>query len=390
MHPRSVMVAFLIAAVLSMPLIAAQSADAPHPSSEHTQLYLHGTGDDEFNVFMNTLVEDGNDNALGSGPCNQYIVLPQVGNTGIEDPAYDGEPADLLYTVTLEPALVAPITLDADADAVLTLHLGASSCDSADDPLEVSFLIEAGDVRIAQSAVVPYTWSAGAPYPVLEITAPLLADMIPAGDDLVMTITMEGTFNGVVFIGVSDAQGRSFLELPITSAAPEVGGAAGVVEVTDEVFFQELTNLTEASSVHEFVWSAAPEEADLVLEWIGEATGVATVRITDDTGAIYEGLLFDADDALEDVVFGSPGTWNVSVELEGVTGALALRLQPVELAPTGPGAGDDDHPDDHGDHDDHDHGEHHDDEDDGGRRIPGPALPVLVLLLAAVATVRRR
>ena len=225
---RRVAVVLVLLSSSFVPLTLAQSPGAPQPAAPSTVLYAHHDAADtaELTGWMNALKDDGDDTAVGpSASCannpSGLQAIPFTGNPAVDDELW-GSDIDRTYTLTLAPAATGALTLDASRPIKAAIRFGAGSC--AGHPTIASTL-KAGDMTLA-TASKEHTYTAGAPYTLLELEMPITATAIPVGTALVWTVQVTGTYYGAGFMGVADPQGYSSLDIPFlpTAAGAPPGG----------------------------------------------------------------------------------------------------------------------------------------------------------------------
>ncbi len=191
--------------------VAGQSSDAPHPSKDATALYVHNEdGSDEYEGWMNTLPDDGDDIAMGTAEgCTIPIPIEPVNS-----------PLDITWSMTLDPGLTEAVTLAPGGVINAIVHLGAGGGDG--DELEVSTEIKSGDQTVAKGEAKTYSYTEAGddPYDTVEWELePELHELTP-GEDLVWQIHLTGDPCSVTsgpFISASQDRGYSRLELPATN-----------------------------------------------------------------------------------------------------------------------------------------------------------------------------
>lgn len=313
----------LLIAMAVAPKGGAQNAEAPHPSPEAAKLWAHGTGSNEFVGFMNTLEKDGGDDALGSGSLINSAVT---------------------WKLTLNPALVAALVLDASKTIDITAYVGASQ---GVGRVTVTTKITHGAAVVAEGAgvgltITPATAAADGKYAIVSWKLPPKASRLESGSDLVWSVTATGTATNI-FLGIGDSRGRSHLVLPI--AAVEMATAVLEIPVT----YRNVTDpvLSESSTIS----NATTQRT--VLNWTTNATDVASVLSANATGGAFNYSAVDASgseifsarvEAREGNASGpggetvrhrmnetAPGGWTITIDLENFTGDFQLVLGPSEL-----------------------------------------------------------
>lgn len=361
----------MLAALLLVPLAQSQSSDAPHPSPEAMVLYAHGTGSDEENGFMNTLEEDGGDNALGpSSSCAPY--------EGVDLLADD---ISRTYTFALDPALVHAVLLDTAATIDVVAHLGAGGCDG--DEVEITARLEQGDTVVAESDAVAHTWTGGAPYDTAELSMSPQLDRIEPGQPLVWTLDIEGTYYGQMFLGISDEQGHTRMTLPITGVdAPPEAPAVEFHDLDDAE--AAITIDLNGTRAYQFNWTAPEGPLSLFMQGTVDA-GSVNVTILDGIDTPLLDSSFEAQINVTQTLNGTSGAWRVLINSTDAAGDLAILIAHPADVPDNDGRGtetDDDVPDEANDATGN--------ATDDGQDSPGLGALVVLAALFAVMAARRR
>lgn len=252
----SLLAACLIACVL---VPTAQSASAAPLAKDNAVLYAHrSTSDsDELAGWMNTLKDDGDDTAMGpSAACNNNPSgaqgAPFTMNKMVDDQLW-GADIDRTYTLTLKPGLTDGLHLDATKPIVATIAFGAGSCGG--HPV-INSTLAAGGVTVA-SAQAEHTYYPGAPYPTLVLNMSVASADLPAGQDVVWTLHLTGTYYGAGFLGVGDPQGHSSLQLPIADAPSSTGSGSGTSSSSSSSSSTGTSSGTSSSSSSSSISSSA-------------------------------------------------------------------------------------------------------------------------------------
>lgn len=313
--------------------VQAQSAAAPPPSPETTSLYAHrSTSDsDELAGWMNTLLEDGDDTAMGPsascGPGGQGLT-----GVGPVDDQLTTTAIDRTYTIALKPALAGTMTLDTTKAAKATMHFGAGSCQGK---VHLASSLAAGPTVLAK-AEGDLTYAKGAPYPALALDMPVTVGTVPAGEPLVWTIKVTGKTAGAGYLGVSAAQGHTVLGLPIL--AVEAGAAAGSsTKVDTNATFQHRWAFANATTQsHRIVWTRAPAA---VMSSLGvhASAGSVSVRVVDAANATLLSRNATASSEATQSLSGKAGNWTVVVSFTAFKGNATLLLTQPGSMPTGTG-----------------------------------------------------
>jgi hypothetical protein len=339
---------FMIAS-LGAPAVWAQAEDAPHPSPDLATLYAHGTGDDEFNGFMNALEDDGGDDALGSG----NLVN-----------------SDVTWTITLAPALAGALVLDTESPIVATAYIGASQ---GVGRVTVSTQLLHGETVVAEGdgqahTVTPATAAPDGLYGTVDWEMTPTVERLEPGADLVWTITASGSSSSI-FVGIGEGRGRSNIALPI--AAVELGPLARTLyeDVTEPVFDVEIAAANATSDTYIYNWSTeetvleatvgaevdngsarvvivdaanqtlleteqGPSEGPAPGNASGSASGNQSGPSTEDGSGGEPPMISRLE--------GEPGNWTIRIEFDNFTGTLRLSIAlPQDVGEITPGFEDD-------------------------------------------------
>jgi len=321
-RPASCLIALasVLAACLAAAPGAAQAASAPAPSPENTSLYAHRStsGSDESQGWMNTLVNDGDDNAMGPSASCGPQGAGQVG-VGTVDDQLTTTAIDITYKLALAPALAGTLILDAAKGAQATVFFGAGSCQG--NVHIVSSLAAAGTT--VATGEKDHSYKKGAPYPSVAIPMPITQATLSGA--LVWTVHVTGKTEGAGYMGISDAQGHTVLALPILSAS---GGAAAVEQTTSgDASLHIALHAANATTLHRHVnWTASPAAATLA--FLGTvANGTASLQVRDASNATLATKSLPGN-TTGLALAGKPGTWTLWLNLTAFRGDLDLTLGP--------------------------------------------------------------
>lgn len=317
----------LSALVAAVPVAQAQDASAPTLSAEVNLLYAHHDASDtaEVTAWMNTLEQDGDDNAIGpSASC------------GIEGAGLTGTPLDMLadtdidrtYTITMDPAPTVTASLGG-GPVKATIHFGAGSC--------------AGDVTIASTlsvdgtaiatAEAEHAYTAGAPYPALALDMPLTGTSIPSGSSVVWTVHVTGTTKGAGYMGVSSEQGRTKLQLPITGTA---GGSVPVKALTGATV--DITETINETGDKSFLYTWTGPATARGVGYTTTGTGNATFTVLDGTNATILNETVQGAQSATKTVTGEAGNWSLAIQVTDFQGTVRLTINDPSVTPEPPGS----------------------------------------------------
>lgn len=307
----------LLLALLAPSLAVAQAPDAPHPSPENAQLWVHGTGDDQFNGFMNALEQDGNDDALGAGSLTNSAFT---------------------WTLTLQPSLAGAVILDTTKPILITAYIGASQ---GVGRVTVTTAITHGGEKVAEGAgvahaITPATAAPDGRYGIVRWSLNPTLERLEPGNDLVWTMTATGTASSI-FVGIGEVRGRTNMVLPIS--AVELGGGAPSA-ITKNVTADrledtiDLENSTSSSIVYNWTHNATDVAGKLA---VTEGNGTVGLTVADANGTQVVNVSIEAsadnetsrNQTIELAGEGAAGNWTVVLSLSEFSGVVQLLLGPV-------------------------------------------------------------
>lgn len=321
---------------LSLSVATAQTAEpedepSPPPSTEMNVLFAHGTGENEFIGFMNTLDEDGEDTSMGSG---QYVNNAKT------------------WTFHLEPNVTTGLLLDEEGTIDAYAYMGSTTNAGR---LSVTTQVSSGDDVLAKGASKTLQFTAG--FTLLTWEMEILNTTIHPDTNLTWTIRASGVATGAS-LGTGDTR-KSNITLPIIG---EAGGNGSEISTTyadvstvniNETL--EFENTTDAR--YQYNWTLEGENGasgELVVDGVGNVsltavdgngTEVLNVNSTaGDEGNSSAGggnstsgngtrnstsIPLDAPDAMA-------GFWMVNVTVSNFTGTILLSLGPAVEPVMGP------------------------------------------------------
>ncbi len=392
MVTRFILASLLFAVLLPVPG-AAQDATAPHPSADERTLYAHSNV--EGVAWMNTLVED----ATGPETSSAFGANPTIPAYG-ESPAGPYMSEDFSFAFPLAPGLTSGLMLDPAGSVEVTTYLGGGAYTLG--MVDVSTRLMAGETVIAEGASVSHRMTPKPPttvgcqvYDTAAWSMEVLEPTIPAGAELVWIIEGSGSWNNI-FVSTSECRGRSNIVLPIAGFVVE---APPVMTV-----WQNLTeglvalDITQASSdTYMYNWTTNLTGARISYDVVAQE-GNLSISVTDADGRDLLVHPQATGSNQTDAAGAAPGTWLITVHLDGFRGSLDLTLDSLaEAAPEGsgapsqgnqpsaPGAGNSTAPEASGDTG----AETQEVDGEDGKQAPGPAF-VVVLVALGLAAVRRR
>lgn len=368
--------------VLLVAPVSGQNANAPDPTATSSVLYAGSNNAEDRAVgWMNTDKADpANDQTSVGGAvqtCDPVLgaaCLPQT------------EGIDWTWTWTLNPALRAPLELSAGTLRIVAF-LGAGT--GTGSGIEVTTQLKQGTTVIADGPMKEHAYdgvATGTPYQSVTWDLDIPAATLAASTPVVWTVravAAAGETEGNFFMSVSEARGRSRIELPIAAGAVTPQALpAGAVDV-DLV----LNETTTASYL--YTWPS-PSKAQAI-EFTATGKGLATLDIqgngTDVSMSIDNGTAVGAS---RTTVTGN-GPWNITIAVKGFNGTVRLTIGDPAASGPGPsgstsgtasgsatssaGGGSTAAGDDAG---------------DDKKDTPAPSLPLLVGLVALAAILRRR
>ena len=365
------LVAFGLVALFAVPVAWSQNASAPDPTASQNILYAgSNSADDRAVGWMNTDPADpANDQTSVGGavqmcdPIAGLVCLPQT------------EGIDWTWTWTLTPALRVPLHLAAGTVRIVAF-LGAGT--GTGSGIEVTTQLAQGSVVIAEGPMQEHAYegvAAGTPYQSLAWDLEIPATTLIANEPLVWTVRAvadTGETEGNFFMSVSDARGRSRIELPIASAAVAPQALAdGPVTIRETV-----ANVTTAAFLYRWNGTAEPFEVG----YRSEGNGSVTFMVVD---AANQTLLQQSVDGTGNgtkSVNGTAGIWTLAVRLDAFAGNFTLTIRPPPASSTTTSVSSSSGTTTSTTTSD----------SDGEKGAPGVAIPALVGLLATAALVTRR
>jgi hypothetical protein len=317
----------LSAFVAAVPVAQAQDASAPSLSAEVNLLYAHHDASDtaEVTAWMNTLEQDGDDNAIGpSASC------------GIEGAGLTGTPLDMLadtdidrtYTITMDPAPTVTASLGS-GPVKATIHFGAGSCEGE---VTIASTLSVDGTAIA-TGQADHTYAAGAPYPALSLDMPLTGTTIPSGSSVVWTVHVTGTTKGAGYMGVSNEQGRTKLQLPITGTE---GGALPVKALTGATV--DITETINETGDKSFLYRWTGPSTARGIGYTTTGTGNATFTVLDGANATILNETVKGAQSATKTVTGEAGNWSLAIQVTDFKGTVRLTINDPAVTPGPPGS----------------------------------------------------
>ncbi len=320
---------------LTLSVATAQTAEpdeeaAQPPSKEMNVLFAHGTGENEFLGFMNTLDEDGDDTTMGSG---QYLNGAKT------------------WTFHLEPNLATGLLLDPEDTIDAYAYMGGTQAGR----LTVTTQVSSGDDVLAKGA--GKTLQMTGSYSLLTWEMEVLNETIHPDTNLTWTIRATGVASGAS-MGVGGDR-KSNITLPIIEEA--AGSGSGVTTTYTDISTVninetlEFENATDAR--YQYNWTLEGENGasgELMVDGVGnvsltavDGTGTEVLNVNstageegnassgDDNSSSGNGTTNGATIAL-DAPEAMAGYWMVNVTVSNFAGTIVLSLGPAVETVMGP------------------------------------------------------
>lgn len=340
--------------------------------------YCHVT-DATNTIWMNTLEDDGDgvpyeiygepaftDPALGAG----------------QDPVVD---EDFETRIPLSPALAQDLVLE--GTVTVQAYIGGGTYTVGRGSIGTSLV--AGGAVLGEAAAKTHQMApsqAGATYTAISWTFDVSSTTVPAGTLLEWVISGSASGNNV-FLACHEARGRSYIELPIVSAA---GGAGTVIEhqLNGTAGKITLSAAEPTNATHVYSWTT--NLTTLQLDILGGvASGNLTISILDGANATVHNGTYTGNVSQE--VTAAAGNWTFTVTLESFTGNLTIEAGPLkpETAP-GSESGTGTRPATSTTSGTQDAGNGTAKDDEGSKDTPATALPALLGAVAAAVILARR
>jgi len=185
--------------------VAAAGDVAPPLSVQNPKLYAHFDGQA---FYMSTQDQDSNgDQNVGSGAGPGSVLL------------------DYTWTIPLKPALASDVAIDPTGNIVVTAYLGGSQSagqfDVTTQLLSGSNVVADGPSQSSNELPATVTGS----YAAITWTLTPKQAVLAGGQDLTWTLHATGHTAGL-FLGMSEARGRSNVVLPVTGDAPAAASSS--------------------------------------------------------------------------------------------------------------------------------------------------------------------
>ncbi len=362
--------AVLIAILLLAPAAAAQGGD---PLSE------------ENNTLWNQYTTEGGCCSTWASSDKDDPAFQGSGNFGTAGPETD---SSFTWDWPLEPALDQTVFLDPDGTIESTVHIGAEASPSPAlgiGDVVVSMQLLLGDDVVAEGDgeeilynqdYIEVSWS----------VSPQITTLDPAAGNLVWSVTAEGAYSGM-YLSHTDANGNGWLTLPIIGVSGATAEPATIYEPLDSPSVElELDGPSSDTYIHNL--TSDLEEGRLSIAGNGTGNLSVTLKDAENTTLIEETLEGDFSEVFP-FQGAVPGDWELTLALDDYNGTVETAIG--ALPADGEDPDDGSTPDD-GTDDNSTAGPAGNEtvEDDEGF-IPAPGLvPVMVLLVSAVAAVRAR
>ncbi|MEA3191486.1 MAG: hypothetical protein QOD77_2068 [Thermoplasmata archaeon] len=319
--------ALLAVAVAFLPLAlpaSAQSANPPHLDTQNNILYGHWDGGDL--TYMNTLAVDSDDANYGSGTVVGGI--PTV-------------VTEMTWDFVLTPALAANVKLDTSKDATATMYIGGNAA-AGQMSIETSLVSDTTVVWTGTSDDFEMTPGTATDYTTVVVSAKPSADTLPVGKPLHWIITASGA-STASFLGMSEGRGRTNLELPVTSAAPDQVASADIKYGTLPAgpVNLDLSILNKTTATYHYNWTAPAGEQSIKVGATVKG-GSVQVLVTDNANKTqFDQTLTASGNKTAQTKGAASGLWRITLRLVDYEGGLDLAIDPVSKAggTTGPFGG---------------------------------------------------
>lgn len=304
--------------LVTLPLVGAQNADAPDPTAALNVLYAASNSADNRDIgWMNTDPEDPANDQTSVGGSVHPLCDPVLGSVCV--PQTEG--IDWTWTWTLTPALRGPVQLSA-GDLRIVAFLGAGT--GSGSGIEVTTELKQGDAVIASGPMQEHsyegvptgetyqsvTWDVAVPATTLQAETPVVWTVRAVAD----TGETEGNF----FMSVSEARGRSRVELPIGSAlAAPRQLAGGPVTIRESI-----VNVTSDALL--YGWNGT--NATWLASYRAEGNGSVTFTIVDAANVTLLQQSVDGTGNGTKQLNGTAGNWTLAIRLDGFQGNVSLNL----------------------------------------------------------------
>jgi MYXO-CTERM domain-containing protein len=326
---RVVALAIPLLLVLAL-LVGPLPSQAQQPSASAATLWAHGSADadgvESLWSNFNQNDPDATDTANGPGyncgvpvPVLGQAVCDEAGDPGVADPPE--EDIDETFTLAMKPALSVAMRFAPGQDADVVLYFGATTGKGSGS---ATVQLKAGDVVVAESAAIPFTFDQG--YAPAAGKATMKVPSVDSGTALTWTIHATGKATGF-FLGVHKDTGQTRMGLPLVGEAP-----------TALVGFPVKVNFTAASPTegkHTYSWAAPAGQIRLQVQ--GNASGgeaLVLVRNGNTTLAntTFKGTAFTKD-------LAGPGNWTLEIRLAAFKGDVTVSFSPTGAPGSAVGSG---------------------------------------------------
>lgn len=308
--------------LVAFPLTTAQDTDpvvAPPFSPTVNVLYAHS-------------VSGSTDHTMDT------LAVRTDNNPGVSQLVND----DFTWTMTLTPPLQQTVVLDTSKTIDITVYLGGSQSVGR---VAVTTKLSLGSEAVASGAskdlnIAP---SGASPAPVNKYgtvtwQAPVDVATLSPGQPLVWTVTATGSASAV-FMGMSDARGRSAITLPIVSASDAAAVPATVYHDLNGTTASITLAGDGTNATHQYNWMAPTGPLLLDVSDATYAAGTARVRVRDAGNTTLANVTFNGT-AAQMQVEGVAGNWSLLVDLASYEGNLTVSLAPKPAGgPAGGGSG---------------------------------------------------
>lgn len=339
----------------------------------------------ENNTLWNQYTTDGGCCTTWASSDKDDPAFTGSGNFGTAGPGVD---ESFTWEWPLEPALDRTLLLDPDGTIESTVHIGGGVSTSPAlgiGDVEISMQLLLGEQVVAEGGgegilynqnYIEVSWS----------VSPQITTLDPAAGNLMWTVTGAGIYSGM-YLSHTDANGNGWLTLPIIGV---VGDAPEAVTIYQPLETPSLELEFDGPTSDTYIHNLTSDLEQGRLSVTGNGTGNLSVMLKDaENNTLVEETLtdnFTQDFEFDDAV---PGDWNLTISLDDYNGTVQAALEALPADGEEPGGAPAHDDGTHGNATTGPAGNETVDDDEGFIPAPG-VVPVMVLLVSAVAAARAR
>lgn len=312
-----VAVALLLVVALALPAaVQAQAASAPPFVTGPNKSYCHVI-DASNTVWMNTLEADGDEAPYEIfGAPATTVPVANLGVDPVTQTAFETR-------IPLAPALTQSLVLEGTIN--VQAYIGGGSATAGTASIAAKLFVDGAQVAAAaaKSHTMTPAAQAGMTYNPITWTMAVAGVTVPAGATVEWVLSGTASGNNV-FLACHAARGRSYIELPVASAA---GGSGTTVHhnLTGAAPSIVVSAVNGTDAVHAYNWSAPAGPLEMRLA--GNRTGGnLTILVRDAANATLANLTFLENRTVP--LNGTAGNWTITVTLDNFTGDLTAAIGP--------------------------------------------------------------